>query len=159
MRRGLSRTIAVAATAAVAASGAVATATDRGGGSDGGSWRGQDYATIKSGRTLVLFDGGSRKYVGLRGLLAGERVVGIDVRPGTGALYGVSSADRVFTINPHSGRIGDPKVLSVPLDGTFFGVDFNPSVDRLRITSDTDQNLRADVDTGATLSDGALHRG
>ncbi len=34
--------------------------------------------------------------------------------------------------------------------GTAFGVDFNPTVDRLRIVSDTGQNLRADVDDSIT---------
>ena len=35
-------------------------------------------------------------------------------------------------------------------------MDFNPTVDRFRIVSDTGQNLRANVDTGATLVDGTL---
>ena len=47
--------------------------------------------------------------------------------------------------------------LDQVLSGTSFGVDFNPTVDRLRIVSDTGQNLRANVDTGATLVDGALN--
>ena len=46
---------------------------------------------------------------------------------------------------------------SVALSGTFFGVDFNPVVDRLRIVSNTGQNLRVNVDTGLTLVDGTLN--
>jgi hypothetical protein len=42
------------------------------------------------------------------------------------------------------------------LSGASFGVDFNPTVDRLRVTSDADQNLRINVDTGAATVDGAL---
>ena len=45
------------------------------------------------------------------------------------------------------------------LSGTAFGVDFNPMADRLRIVSDTEQNLRANVDTGATTTDATLNRG
>ena len=42
------------------------------------------------------------------------------------------------------------------LDGTAFGVDFNPAADRLRIVSDTGQNLRHNVNSGGmTLADGA----
>lgn len=41
--------------------------------------------------------------------------------------------------------------------GSSFGVDFNPTVDRLRIISDSGQNLRANVDTGATIIDGAIN--
>ena len=37
--------------------------------------------------------------------------------------------------------------------GTDFGVDFNPVPDRLRVVSDTGQNLRINVDTGATTTD------
>lgn len=42
------------------------------------------------------------------------------------------------------------------LNGNSFGFDFNPVVDRLRIVSDNDQNLRVNVDTGAALVDGDL---
>jgi hypothetical protein len=42
------------------------------------------------------------------------------------------------------------------LNGTSFGVDFNPTVDRLRIVSDTGQNLRVNVDTGAATVDSVL---
>ncbi len=46
--------------------------------------------------------------------------------------------------------------VSVALEGSAFGIDFNPTVDRLRIVSDTGQNLRVNVDSGAALVDGAL---
>ncbi len=42
------------------------------------------------------------------------------------------------------------------LSGTEFGIDFNPLADRLRVVSDTGQNLRIDVDSGATITDTAL---
>ena len=41
--------------------------------------------------------------------------------------------------------------------GTSFGVDFNPTVDRLRIVSDTGQNLRVNVDDGTATVDGTLN--
>ena len=40
--------------------------------------------------------------------------------------------------------------------GTNFGVDFNPAADRLRITSDTGQNLRHDLNTHTTVADTTL---
>lgn len=168
MRKGLGRTIAVAATAALAASGTAAIAGqggDSGRGGNGGLHRSPDFATVKypSGRTLVLFDRYIRKDVEIRGLGSGERVVGIDVRPADGKLYAVSSANRVFTIDRSNGRIGYPQPLTdavsgaaVTLNGNFYGVDFNPSVDRLRIVSDGEQNLRVNVDTGMTSTDAAL---
>jgi hypothetical protein len=48
--------------------------------------------------------------------------------------------------------------LTVALNGTSFGVDFNPAADRLRIVSDAGQNLRHNVNAGGvTLTDGALN--
>ena len=50
-------------------------------------------------------------------------------------------------------------VAGVPLalSGMSFGVDFNPAADRLRIVSDTGQNLRVNVVDGATTNDGFLN--
>ena len=48
--------------------------------------------------------------------------------------------------------------LTTPLNGTFFGVDFNPAADRLRLISDAGQNLRHNVNAGGTtLVDGLLN--
>ena len=49
--------------------------------------------------------------------------------------------------------------MPVILNGTEFGVDFNPQADRLRVVSDLDQNLRINVDTGATTVDTPLNPG
>ncbi|MBA3515788.1 MAG: DUF4394 domain-containing protein, partial [Pyrinomonadaceae bacterium] len=93
------------------------------------------------------------------GLLAGDRLVGIDRRPINGLIYGVAqngTVGRIYTINATTGAASLVSTLSVPLTGTNFGVDFNPTVDRLRVVSNLDQNLRINVDTGATLVDGTL---
>jgi hypothetical protein len=79
----------------------------------------------------------------ISGLAVGEQLVGIDVRPADGQLYGVSTASRLYLLNAISGvatPIGAP--FSTPLSGTRFGVDFNPTADRLRVVSDAEQNLR-----------------
>ena len=46
--------------------------------------------------------------------------------------------------------------MGVALAGASFGVDFNPTVDGLRVVSDTGQNLRVNVDNGMTNVDTAL---
>lgn len=46
--------------------------------------------------------------------------------------------------------------LSVPLQGTNFGVDVNPAADALRIISDTGQNLRFSFSAGTTTADVTL---
>jgi 3D (Asp-Asp-Asp) domain-containing protein len=97
--------------------------------------------------------------VQITGLLsAGERVVGIDVRPADDTLYAVTTGNRVYTVNPVTGSARpavDP--IATPLRGALFGVDFNPVADALRITSDDDQNLRIRFSDRRTFDDGALN--
>lgn len=92
------------------------------------------------------------------GLQGGERIVGIDVRPANSRIYALGSSSRLYILNPNTGvvnSVGDP--FTPGLDGTSFGFDFNPSVDRIRIVSNTTQNLRANPDTGAIAAvDGNL---
>ena len=90
------------------------------------------------------------------GLSGDTRLVGIDFRPATGELYGLGDAGGVYTIDASTAVATPKSTLSVALEGTSFGVDFNPTVDRLRIISDTGQNLRVNVDTGAALVDTPL---
>jgi len=91
---------------------------------------------------------------GLRG--ADTRLVGIDFRPATGALYGLGDAGGIYTLDLSDATATFKAQLSVALQGTSFGVDFNPVPDRLRIVSNTGQNLRANVDSGVTAVDTAV---
>lgn len=91
------------------------------------------------------------------GLNAGDSLVGIDVRPATGALFGLGSSGRLYTIDPVSGAATAGPQLSVALSGTSFGVDFNPVPDRLRVISNTGQNLRINVADGVAIVDGAIN--
>lgn len=97
----------------------------------------------------------------ITGLVTDTKLVGLDFRPASGAdgdagdLYGVGDQGGIYVIDS-SGRATPKSRLNVALSGTSFGVDFNPTVDRLRIVSDTGQNLRVDVDTGVATVDGTL---
>ena len=84
------------------------------------------------------------------GLAAGELVNGIDFRPATGELYALGSTSRLYVIDPATGAataIGAAP-LATPLAGSFFGFDFNPTVNRIRVVSDTGANLRLHPTTG-----------
>ena len=86
----------------------------------------------------------------ITGLPAGETLVGIDFRPRTGQLFAVSSASRVYTLNTTTGvatAVGTA-AFTPALTGTASGIDFNPVPDRIRVVTDTDQNLRLNPDTG-----------
>lgn len=90
------------------------------------------------------------------GLAGGESVLGIDYRPATGEFIGVGSTGILHRLDPMTGQGTPISNLSVPAQGNAFGIDFNPTVDRLRMVSDADQNLRINVDTGAAIVDGDL---
>jgi len=87
--------------------------------------------------------------VAITGLAAGETIVGIDFRPANDTLYAVSSTSRRYTINVTTGAATATNggALTVALNGTAFGVGFNPQVDRLRIHTNTEQNLRVNQTT------------
>ena len=94
--------------------------------------------------------------VSITGLQGGENIVGIDYRPAGGQLFGVGTSNRLYTINPMTGAAALVGTLTTALNGTAFGFDFNPTVDRIRIVSDADQNLRANPNDGTNLVDGTL---
>ncbi len=132
---------------------------------------GDTFGVTSTGR-LVTFDRADPALdtaIAITGLQAGETVVGLDVRAGgatPGELYALGSTGRLYTINTTSGvatlkstlaaDAGDSTDAFTALSGTEFGVDFNPVADRLRVVSDTGQNLRIDADTGATITDAPL---
>jgi Domain of unknown function (DUF4394)/FG-GAP-like repeat len=109
---------------------------------------------VSTANQLVRFDSatpGTVTTVGtISGLQAGENVLAIDFRPANGQLYGLGSASRLYTINTVNAAgtaVGTAGAFT--LTGTDFGFDFNPTVDRIRVVSNTGQNLRLNPDTGA----------
>jgi hypothetical protein len=91
--------------------------------------------------------------------LGNQDLIGIDFRPSNGLLYGVGNLGGIFTINVNTFAATQVATLSVPLSGSRFGFDFNPSADLLRIVSDTEQNLRVNVATGIAIVDSPLQYG
>ncbi|HEX8679508.1 MAG TPA: DUF4394 domain-containing protein [Chthoniobacterales bacterium] len=117
------------------------------------------YAT--NGFSIVRFDSatpGSVMSSVITGMGANEFIVGIDLRPATGTVYGIGSSSRLYTINPLTGvatPVGSAGAFT--LSGNQFGVDFNPTVDRIRLVSDTEQSLRINPNDGSLAgTDSAL---
>jgi hypothetical protein len=111
------------------------------------------YATDNQGN-LVSFSADSPRQLDssrpITGLPMGVTLRGIDFRPLTGELYGVGSDSVVYRVSPVTARaVAEGPAFTPALNGRFFGVDFNPTVDRIRVTSDANQNLRLVPDTGA----------
>ena len=111
---------------------------------------------------LISFDsatpGTASTPVAITGLAAGDSIVGIDFRPANGTLFGLGSGSRLYSINRSTGaatQVGSDGAFT--LSGLSFGFDFNPVPDRIRATSDANQNLRLNPNNGTlAATDGAL---
>ncbi|HEX8319057.1 DUF4394 domain-containing protein [Longimicrobium sp.] len=89
--------------------------------------------------------------VAISGLQAGETLAGIDFRPVDGRLYAVGSSSRLYTVDTLTAAataVGTTP-FTPALAGSAFGFDFNPTVDRIRVHGNTNQNLRLHPVTGA----------
>ncbi len=125
-----------------------------------GAQAAESFYGVTASNRLVTFNsdtpGAIRSGVPITGLADSDTgIQGIDVRPADGALYGVGSAGILYRIDPATGvstQIG----LGFGLSGRSFGVDFNPVADRLRVVSDSGQNLRVNPITGGATTDRAL---
>ena len=154
-RRGA---VVAAALALVGAAGVAQASHDRG--DDRSSSRGDAsrtfYATTDQ-NLLLQFNERSpdrlRDVRAISGLPAGVSLRGIDFRPMTGDLYGVGSDSVVYRVNPQTAiAVAEGPAFTPALNGTSFGVGFNPTVDKIRVVSDARQNLRLNVDEGTVLS-------
>jgi hypothetical protein len=127
-----------------------------------GDWRGDRLRVIglTADQRLICFEenkpDGAETLGFVSGLVTDTQLVGIDYRPAKSVLYGLGDGGGIYTIDPATAHATFVSRLNVALAGTSFGVDFNPAVDRLRVISDTGQNLRVNVDTGAAIVDASL---
>lgn len=123
---------------------------------------GDTVFVLTSDNSIVSFAPGSpgttTAPVAITGLNAGETLLGIDFRPANNQLYGLGSSSQLYTVNTTTGaatKVGGP--FSPSLAGNQAGFDFNPTVDRIRVVTDSGQNLRLHPDTGAVVAtDGSL---
>jgi hypothetical protein len=83
-------------------------------------------------------------------------LVGIDFRVQDRKLYGVGNAGGIYAIDTQTAIATPVSQLTVALQGTSFGVDFNPAANALRIVSDTGQNLSHSIDANTTTAQTVL---
>ena len=121
-----------------------------------GAARAEKAVAVTASNKLIKFNAGQPGRIlstaSISGLQAGETLLGIDYRVAKDQLYALGSSGRLYTLNEDTAVatvVGMP--FAVKLEGTQFGFDFNPTVDRIRVVSNTGQNLRLHPDTGAVV--------
>lgn len=166
---GDSDSVTVAGSGAVSGSGTVTTTSGATGTPSRPVSVGDTVALTASGR-LVSFNRASPETlvgsVALSGVAQGETLLGIDYRPADGKLYALGDKGMLYQLDAATG-VATPKAALraaagddnpfTTLSGTNVGFDFNPAADRLRVVSNTGQSLRINVDTGDTITDGAIN--
>ena len=85
------------------------------------------------------------------------KLLGIDVRPADGKLYGLTDSGQIVVIDSTTGMATRVSQLNESFDsGGRAVVDFNPVADRLRVMGMNGANLRVNVQTGEAAKDGQL---
>jgi hypothetical protein len=127
----------------------------------------QVYALTKDNE-LLFFDGDdprNAQRATITCTTSCENLIGIDFRPSDRNLYGVGDQGTIYLIEENTFNTGEvfateASQLTEALNGTHFGIDFNPRTDEdddgdvdkdeLRIVSDTGRNLTHNLITGET---------
>lgn len=110
--------------------------------------RAEEIVALTVSNKLLRFDstapGTITSTVQVTNLQASENLLGIDFRPNTGQLFAVGSTSRVYRIDVTTGVATSLSAAPFAplLSGARFGIDFNPTVDRIRCCSEVAQNLR-----------------
>ena len=117
---------------------------------------------------------GSAVTVAITGVVAGESLIGIDYRPQTGQLYTLGVTDAadtgtLYVLDPQTGAatvVGTAgsvafvdaagAAVDLPAAASGYGFDFNPTVDRIRVTTQSGLNFRVNPNNGAAV-DGNLN--
>jgi hypothetical protein len=111
---------------------------------------------LVDGKWLVGIDSASRKVTWKSEVKGAGPLLGIDVRPADGALYGLTGNGKIVTIDPKSGQATEKSTLSENLKaGVTVTFDFNPVADRLRLMGSDGTSLRINVDDGKVTVDGS----
>ncbi len=91
----------------------------------------------------------------ITGLAAGDRFVGIDLRPGNNQIYGITLSNNLYTVNELTGAATLVTALSTPIVNASlgYGIDFNPVADfsgaaSLRFVSSAGSNFAINANTG-----------
>lgn len=127
-----------------------------------GNVNAENLTALNSSNQIGVFDSSATiinttLFNTITGTAAGETFVGIDLRPSNNLVYGISSANRIYTINPNTGVslfVANLSQSIIDATNKSYGFDINPIVDRtanasLRLVSSTGDNYGINATTGA----------
>ncbi len=122
------------------------------------------YATSQN-NDLLTFDsatpGTIATSISITGLDANTIVRGIDFRPATGQLYALGIVDDGPTQTGRLYQLNTANAVATPVGPAFsttlndadnWEIDFNPTVDRIRVVNDLDDNLRLNPNDGSLVA-------
>lgn len=136
----------------------------------------QEAALGLSGSNLLRFNPykpGTVITQGLINLNGGEEAVALDMRPTTGQIYvlGINAANNngtLYLLDPQSGQLtaqgGNGSIafldamanpVDLPPGSSGYEMDFNPTVDRIRVVTGSGLNFRVNPNNGAPVDGGA----
>jgi len=137
----------LAAAGAIAAACLAATAADA-----GADW----IIGLVDGKSIVTIDPATRKVTSKADISGAGAILGIDVRPADGTLYGLAADGNIVSIDVKSGKATMKSKLNESWkQGVITTFDFNPVADRLRLMSSEGVSLRINVDDGKATVDGS----
>ena len=117
--------------------------------------------SLNAQNQIGIFDSatpGTVTYKTVTGLSAGESLLSIDLRPSNNQVYGVSTLNKLYTLNANSGSANFVADLSTSVYNSAapsaIDIDFNPVADRgtgasLRVVSAAGANYAVNAGTGA----------
>lgn len=112
---------------------------------------------LADGTKLHWIDTEKMMVTGTATLANGGKLVGMDVRPTDGKLYGVTADGAIVIVDPKSGQWTAKSQISEKLPaGVDIAIDFNPVADRMRLIASDGTSLRINVEDGKAVVDGKL---
>ena len=115
------------------------------------------YSLANDGTSLVRFDSAAPGSVTTVGAISGATTSlnGLDFRPANGFLYGYQQASSgIYIVNIATGATTLVSTSNLSVTSALLGIDFNPTVDRLRLVTVNDENRRINVDNGVNATPG-----
>ncbi|WP_411028161.1 DUF4394 domain-containing protein [Shimia sp. FJ5] len=147
----MNKTVSALSIATLLASGAAALA-------DGHGDHGLMAIGLSGDKTLHKIDAKTATVKASMDVDGVDKLLGIDLRPATGQLIGVTAGFDIVEIDPMTGKAmvisTMDKELPIMGDAPVI-VDFNPKANKLRFMSGT-TNHRVDIESGAVTVDGSL---